>query len=157
MINIPKSQYHLAQINVGKLLNVPEDPSMAGFFDNLDRINQLAEESPGFVWRLQSDQGNATDIILTDDPLFIVNMSVWTSVETLQAFTYKSEHLSFVRRRKEWFEKPKGAYHTLWWIPVGTIPSPEEGLKRLAYFEKHGPSAEAFDFKRAFPVPASTG
>lgn len=145
--------YHLAQINVAHIRGTAEDPKMAGFFDNLDRINQLAEESPGFVWRLQSDQGNATDIILTDDPTFLVNMSVWESVELLKAYTYQSEHLEFVKRRKEWFHLYEGPYYVLWWVPAGEIPAPEEGLRRLDILRENGPSQEAFNFTTTFPPP----
>ncbi len=147
------STYNLAQINVGRLKRDPDDPAMAGFFDNLDRINKLAEESPGFVWRLQSEHGNATDIILTDDPTFIVNMSVWTSVEALQSFAYHTEHLSFIKRRKEWFVKQEGVYQALWWIPDGHALTPEEGLERLAELEKEGPGQRVFDFKHLYPSP----
>src|SRR4051812_10235559 len=95
---------HLAQLNVGRLLAPMDDPRIAPFADNLDPINALAEAAPGFVWRLQSDSGNATDIKLTDDDLFIVNMSVWTSIEALADYVYRSDHTAFLRRRREFFE-----------------------------------------------------
>ena len=142
---------HLAQINVAHIKGTAEDPFMAGFFDNLDRINKLAEESPGFVWRLQSDQGNATDIILTEDPTFLINMSVWTSVEALRAYTYTTEHLAFIKRRKEWFTPYDGPYYALWWVPAGKIPTPEEGLAKLAHLKEQGPTSEAFNFTTVFP------
>ena len=145
--------YHLAQINVAHIRGGADDPMMAGFFDNLDRINQLAEKSPGFVWRFQSEQGNATDIILTDDPNFLVNISLWESVEALKAYTYRTEHQAFVKRRKEWFNRYEGAYYALWWVPAGHIPTPEEALARLAQLDKEGPSREVFNFTAAFPPP----
>ncbi len=146
--------YHLAQINVGRARGPADSPEMADFYANLDRINRLAEESPGFVWRLQSDSGNATDIILTEDPLFIINMSVWESVESLKAYVLQSEHRLFLKRRKEWFQKYEGAYAALWWVPAGYFPTPEEGLARLAELERKGPGQGAFNFATLFDAPA---
>src|SRR3989442_657127 len=100
------TQWHLAQMNVGTALFPMDDPRFKGFMDRLDDVNVLAESSPGFVWRLKSDSGNATDIKLTDNPLFIVNMSVWESVESLFDFTYKTAHAPVMAKRREWFEKP---------------------------------------------------
>ncbi len=145
--------YHIAQVNAGLLLGTAEDEFMAGFFDNLDRINALAEQAPGFVWRLQSEQGNATNIILTDDPRRLINMSVWESVEALRAYAYETEHLAFVKRRKEWFMRFEGAYQALWWIPAGEIPTPQEGLRRLGIIDRKGPCTDAFNFKTQFPPP----
>ena len=57
---------HLAEVNIGKFRYPTTDPRMAEFMDNLDRINALAERSPGFVWRLVGDNNNATDFIFVD-------------------------------------------------------------------------------------------
>ncbi len=121
----------------------------------LDEINALADAAPGFVWRLQSDAGNATDIKLTEDPLFIVNLSVWESIEALSDFAYKSAHAPIMAQRRNWFEAPREAYLTMWWVPAGTVPTPEEALDRLAAYRRNGPTAEAFDFKTTFEPGAS--
>ena len=90
----------------------------------LDAVNALADDSPGFVWRLQSDSGNATDIDVGGDPLFIVNLSVWESVEALSKFVYRTAHRDVMIRRREWFERPHGPYQALWWVPAGHRPLP---------------------------------
>ena len=145
--------FHLAQINVGRLLAPVDHPQIADFAANLDRINALADGLPGFVWRLKGDGDNATDIQpKPEDPLFAINMSVWEGLDALAGFVYRSAHRDIMRRRREWFE-PMEVFMTLWWIPAGHIPTPAEGLERLAAFEKLGPTAEAFSFRYPFPAP----
>ncbi len=127
---------------------------MADFMAQLDEINALAERSPGFVWRLQGDGGNNTDYKVDDDDLlFIVNLSVWASLEDLHAFTYRSDHRSVFARRFEWFERRSGPNMVIWWQPAGTIPDVDDALRRLRLLEDAGPSPEAFGFKQAFPPP----
>lgn len=137
--------YHLAQINIGVMRAPTDDPAVAEFMDNLDRINAQADHADGFVWRLQTEQGNATDIQIFPNPLRLVNMSVWESVETLKAYVYRTEHVDFFRRRTEWFEAD-GKRVALWWIPAGTIPDLSEAVRRVEYLEQHGPTTYAFDF-----------
>ncbi len=149
--------YQIAQMNVGTARYAMEDPRMAGFTSRLDAINELADSSPGFVWRLQSDSGNATDIQTGDDPLFIVNMSVWETIEALFAFVYKTAHTKVMAGRRQWFERPDEAYQVLWWVPSGHQPTPEEGLARLDRVRREGPSAAAFTFKQTFPAPDAKG
>ena len=151
------AEWHIAQMNVGTTRYPLDDPRIAGFVDKLDEVNALAEASPGFVWRLQSESGNATDIKPTDDPNFIVNMSVWESVEALFGFVYKTAHRSAMIQRREWFAQPSGAYMVLWWVPAGTQPTVAEGLARLAELEANGPSARAFSFRQKFPPPDASG
>jgi len=127
---------------------------MQGFVSQLDPINALADSSPGFIWRLQSDSGNATDIVYNDDPMIIVNMSVWESVEALQQFVYKSHHTSVFRDRRKWFEVPSAATYALWWIRQGHIPSVDEGRERLEHYQRHGATPYAFWFSQLFPAPA---
>jgi hypothetical protein len=146
-------RYHLAQINIGRLLAPLDDPQVAGFVSQLDTINRLADSAPGFVWRLQSVSGNATDIPYSDDPGMMVNMSVWESVETLREFTYRSAHMDVLRQRAEWFEKLDGPIACLWWIPAGHIPTVAEGRERLEHYRRHGPSPFAFSFSRLFAAP----
>lgn len=140
----------LAQINIARLRAPIDHPSVVPFVDALDRINRLAEESPGFVWRLQTEAGNATDIQAFDDPLMIVNMSVWRSVEDLRAYAYRSEHVAFFRRRAEWFHRLDGPAVALWWVADGDRPTPAEGRTRIEHLAAHGPSAFAFTFGRIF-------
>ena len=144
---------HVAQINVGRLRYETDDPRLADFMTNLDRINALAEVSPGFVWRLKDDSGNATAIRVYDDPKIALNMSVWESLEQLQAYAYRSEHVMFFRRRAEWFADFGAPHMALWWIDAGAIPSAEDGKARLDHLSRHGPSVHAFTFKARFPAP----
>jgi hypothetical protein len=125
--------------------------------NQLDAINAQADQAPGFVWRLQSDSGNATDIKPSENPNFIVNMSVWRDVESLFDFVYKTAHRIVMARRREWFEKPVTQYQVLWWVPAGHKPTVEEGLARLAKLQADGPTAEAFTFKARFPAPDQAG
>ncbi|MEM7283012.1 MAG: DUF3291 domain-containing protein, partial [Pseudomonadota bacterium] len=134
---------------------LPEDPRMADFMNRLDEINGLAEQSPGFVWRLQSDSGNATDIQIDENPHLLVNMSVWANVESLFEYVYKTMHRNVMIRRREWFEKPVALYQALWWIPKDHRPTPEEGLAKIQYLQDNGPSPGAFTFKSTFPPPGS--
>ena len=145
--------YHLAEINVGRLKAPVDHPMIADFKNNLDRINALADSMPGFVWRLVGEGNNATDIQpKPDDPLFAVNMSVWTDMDALAGFVYRSAHRDIMRRRREWFEHME-IYMCLWWAPVGHTPTVEEALAKLALYERLGPTAEAFSFKTPFPAP----
>lgn len=145
--------YHLAQINIGRMLAPIDDPVMAEFVSQLPAINALADSSPGFVWRLQSESGDATSIKIYDDDFIIVNMSVWEDVDSLRGYIYKSAHSGVLRDRKRWFEKFDGPYMALWWIPAGHVPTPQEGQARLEYLREHGDTSFAFSFKNIFPKP----
>jgi hypothetical protein len=147
--------WHLAQMNVATALYPLEDPRIAEFMGSLDEVNALAERSPGFVWRLKSDAGNATDIKVSDDPLFIINMSVWRSAEALFDFVYKSSHHLVMAKRRQWFAHPEAAYQVLWWVEADRSPTPEEGLQRLEHVRRHGPTPHAFTFKQKYPPPLS--
>jgi hypothetical protein len=141
---------HLAQLNIGRLRAPLEDPRIDGFRTNLERINALAEASPGFVWRLQDESGDATGIKVFDDDLEIINLTVWTSIDALADFAYRSGHRQILRRRREWFEPPSLPILCLWWIPEGTLPSPAEALARLEHLRAHGPTPLAFTFRHRF-------
>jgi hypothetical protein len=147
---------HLAEINIGRLLHPLDDPRMADFVDNLDRINALAEASAGFVWRLKDETGNATQIHAYDDPMIITNLSVWTSPEALFGFAYQTAHRRFVQRRKEWFSPFEWPYLALWWVAEGTVPTVVEGRSRLDHLARVGPTAYAFTFRRLFPPVPDT-
>jgi Domain of unknown function (DUF3291) len=149
------SDFHLAQINIGRLTAPEGDPRVQGFFDALDRINALAEASPGFVWRLQDEDGDATGIQPTVDPLLIVNMSVWTSRAALFDFVYRSAHTPVMAKRRDYFERFSGAYQALWWVPAGSVPTISDGLARLWHLERFGPTPHAFTFKASFEPAAA--
>ena len=147
------SSFHLAQINVGRLLAAIDDPKIADFVNQLDEINALAEAAPGFVWRLKSDSGNATDVVFNDDPLMIVNMSVWQSVEALRDYTYTSRHVEVFRKRADWFEKMEKPHYCLWWVPADHTPTVAEGRERLEHYQKHGATEHSFWFSQRFAAP----
>jgi Domain of unknown function (DUF3291) len=146
--------YHLAQLNIGRILYPINSPQMAGFTDNLDKINALADSSEGFVWRLVGDGGNdATSLRPFEDDTILVNMSVWQNLESLKNYVYKSVHTDFLKRRAEWFENMRDMIVVLWWIPIGHIPTVTESKERLEHLRAHGSSEFAFAFKEAFPAP----
>jgi hypothetical protein len=145
--------YHLAQLNIGRIKAPMDSPVMAGFANNLERINALAEATPGFVWRLQTDEGDATAIRPFDDPHMLVNMSVWRDVESLNRYVYQSAHVELMKKRREWFERMDEAFLVLWWVPAGHIPTVAEAIERLERLRAQGPTREAFTFRHAFPPP----
>jgi hypothetical protein len=146
------STYELAQLNVARMKEPLESPTMADFVANLDRINALAESSPGFLWRLQTEEGDATALRpLGEDTL--VNVSVWRDVQSLNKYVYQSAHVEIMRRRKEWFERMREAYVVLWWVPKGHRPTVSEAIAKLELLRANGPTQEAFTFRQAFPPP----
>lgn len=147
--------YQLAQINIARLIAPLDDPRIADFVGQLDTINQLAETSSGFVWRLKSDSGNATDLAYNDDPFVIVNMSVWESIDALREFTYQSQHLTVFRERRKWFEKMTTPHYCLWWVPMGHRPKVAEGREKLEHYVRCGSTPEAFWFSEWHPAPST--
>ncbi len=143
----------LAQVNIGRIRAPMNDPVMAEFAAALIDVNGLAEQSPGFVWRLKDGSGDATSIQAFPDPLIVVNMSVWQDVLSLQNYVYRTMHGRFFARWQSWFEKYDGAHVALWWIPAGHIPAVAEAKERLAIITARGLSADAFTFREAFPPP----
>jgi hypothetical protein len=146
-------QFELAQINVARLIAPLDDPRIAEFVGELDSINRLAEEAPGFVWRLKSDSGNATDLVYNEDPFLIVNMSVWKSVEALREFTYATRHVEIFRKRAQWFEKMDKPHYCLWWVEAGHRPTIAEARERLEHYQLHGATPHSFWFSQRFPMP----
>jgi hypothetical protein len=146
--------FHLAQLNIARMLFPLESPEMADFVDNLDRINALADSSEGFVWRLMGDGNDATSLRPFDDDRVIVNMSVWQNLERLKDYVYKSTHTDILKRRVEWFEKVKDAMVVMWWVPTGQEPTVQEARERLEHLRTHGSSEFAFSFREAFPAPS---
>jgi len=147
------SAYELAQLNIGVIRGPMDSPVMADFATNLERINGIADSSPGFVWRLQTEEGDATSIRPFDNPNLLVNMSVWRDIESLQTYVYNSAHVDLMRRRREWFERMPEAFLVLWWVRKGHRPTIAEAMARLERLRKNGASPEAFSFGQAFPPP----
>ncbi len=141
----------LAQVNIAEMLAPIDDPIMADFVNNLDRINMLAEQSKGFVWRLKEEgDGNATSITVFDNIFLIINLSVWENTETLFDFVYKTAHADILKRKKEWFHKMPRMHMALWYIEDHHTPSPQEAKERLYYLQEHGETPYAFSFKNRF-------
>lgn len=147
--------WHVAQFNIARLVAPLDDPRLADFVANLERVNRLGDKTQGFVWRLQTDDGTSTSVRFGDDPRVVVNFTVWESTETLFEFAYRSAHAEMYRRRREWFEEMGRPYLVLWWVPAGHIPSIEEAGERLEHLRAHGPTEYAFTFKQRFPPPAA--
>jgi len=146
-------RWQLAQVNIARLVAPNPDPRVVPFFEALDRINALADASPGFVWRLQDEAGSAVGIQETPDPLLLVNMSVWDSDQALFDFVYRSAHTAVMARRREFSDRFDGAYQALWWIPAGTRPTISDAFAKLWLLDRFGPSPSAFTFKLRFPPP----
>ena len=148
-------RFHLAQANIARMRARLEDPVMDGFRSQLDRINAIADQSPGFVWRLQTAEGNATAIRAYDDERILFNMSVWESLEALHNYVYRSDHVGPLRHRREWFEALEAPILALWWVPAGHIPTIEEAHQRLRILKERGATREAFTFREPFPPPGA--
>ena len=134
----------LAQLNVGYARYPTDDPRMAEFMDNLDRMNALAERSPGFVWRMQSDSGNATDISVPGDAEMISNLSVWDDVASLGHYVFNTLHARFYEKGTNWFTAMKTPHFVMWQVPDGHIPTLAEAMDRLAQLTAHGSTDDAF-------------
>jgi Domain of unknown function (DUF3291) len=147
--------YSLAQVNIARTLAPLDDPLMAEFVARLDEVNALADKSPGFIWRLQTPDGNATAVKAYNDPLIIFNMSVWTTLNDYSNYVYSSEslHREVMKQRRRWFQRFDGPYTALWWIPQGHIPTVEEAKERLEYLRIHNETVYAFSIKKQFPSP----
>ncbi len=149
--------FHLAQYNVGRVHSPLEHPDLAEFIAALEPINAIAESSPGFVWRLKDDEGQSSSYVRVpgiDDPLFIINYSVWEDLESLKHFIHKSGHMAYLRRRREWFEPNPEATSVAWWIEAGSIPMVGEAHARLMRLREHGPSKDAWPLNRPWPAPS---
>jgi hypothetical protein len=149
---IAAGHFHIAQVNIGLPVAPIETPALAEFMAMLDPVNAIADHAPGFVWRLQTEDGNATSIPVLGDDRLIVNMSVWASIDQLAEFVYRSGHVGVMRRRREWFERIK-VFMALWWVPAGKLPTVSEAEERLGHLRAHGPTAHAFTFRQRFPPP----
>ena len=155
--------YVLAQVNIARLLAPLDSPAIAGFVAALDPVNALADAAPGFVWRLQAEDGNATALRAFEGDAagagggILINMSVWESVQALRAFVFGDAHLAVLRQRRKWFERMTDAYTALWWVPRGHIPTIAEAEDRVRHLRRHGPTAHAFTLRAHFPAPGDAG
>ncbi|MFF0686482.1 DUF3291 domain-containing protein [Streptomyces albogriseolus] len=147
--------YELAQVNIARLKAPLDTPLLKDFVDNLDPVNADADAADGFVWRLQSDDGDATAISVFGDPWLIINMSVWRDQDALTAFMYRGRHREMLSRRREWFERVEEAMTTLWWVPAGHRPFVAEAENRLLRLRAHGPTPYAFTLRTSFPPGAA--
>jgi hypothetical protein len=139
---------HVAQLNVGRIRYATDDPRMAEFMGALDAVNALAERSHGFVWRLKDDaSNNATNILVTPDPSFLINMSVWETPAQLEHFVWNTVHKRIYQKKGNWFEPMKTPHFVMWWIAAGHLPTPVEALARLDHLTRHGPSEQAFGWE----------
>jgi Domain of unknown function (DUF3291) len=153
---VSERNWHLAQVNIGIPRGPMDSATMAGFAAMLEPVNALADDAPGFVWRLQDEGGDATSISVFDDPGLIVNMSVWKSIEPLWEFVYDGRHLEVMRRRREWFTRMAEQFMCLWWLPAGELPTVADAEERLERLRADGPTLRAFTFKQRFAAPSST-
>ena len=150
--------FELAQVNIGRLTAPVDSPVLAGFMAALDPVNAAAEQAPGFIWRLQTEDGNATSVRAFEwdragSAGVIINMSVWESVEALAAFVYSDAHRRVLRRRRQWFVPMAEAYTALWWIPRGSVPTPVDAEERVLHLRAHGATPHAFTLREHFPPP----
>jgi len=145
--------HHLAQLNIARMLAPLDSEQMAGFVQALEPLNALADAAPGFVWRLQTEDGDATAIRPYGDDMMIVNLTVWESIETLADFAYRSDHRAVMVQRRKWFERMAEAFTVLWWVPAGHRPPVAEAKERLELLRRTGPTPEAFTFRKPFPAP----
>lgn len=150
-------KYHLCHLNIGPAKAPLTDPQMAGFVGKLAEINELAYQSPGFVWHLQIDINNPEHLAMYGEPGLLFNLSVWESVEALSHYVYQSEHLKMMQMRSQWFGTMQGPNYVLWWIPAGELPTLEEAKVRIAHLAANGPTPFAFTFKQSFPPPVVEG
>ena len=147
-------KYQLAQINISRMIGVNiNDPIMKEFVDNLDKVNNLAEHSEGFVWRLKDENNDATSFNPYNDEQVIINISVWESIASLETFVFKTLHTDFLKRRKEWFQKFGKVSTAMWWIAEGDFPSVENAVELLDYLQKKGPSQKVFNFRNKYAPP----
>ncbi|WP_329334764.1 DUF3291 domain-containing protein [Streptomyces sp. NBC_00663] len=144
--------YELAQVNISRLKFPLDSPELKDFVDALDPVNASAEAADGYVWRLQSEGGDATDIKVFGDDWLIINLTVWRDPNALTAFMYQGQHRELLSRRREWFEKVAEAMTALWWVPAGHRPTVAEAESRLLHLRANGPTPYAFTLRTSFPA-----
>ena len=147
--------YHLAQLNLARLKAPKGDPLTEEFFTAIPAINVLAEAQPGFVWRLVGEVKEHTDIPFFLDPHLVVNISLWKDLESFRHFVYKSGHVQYIKRKKEWFLPFDGPFAVLWWLRAGEVPTLAQAKERLDLLKEHGPTEQAFDLHNLFQPPVA--
>ncbi|MDQ0940784.1 DUF3291 domain-containing protein [Streptomyces sp. V1I1] len=147
--------YELAQVNIARLKFPLDSPELKDFVNGLDPVNAVADAADGFVWRLQSETGNATDVPVFGDEWLILNMSVWRDTNALTAFMYQGQHRELLGRRYEWFERVQEVMSTQWWVERGHRPTVQEAEDRLLHVREHGPTPRAFTLRTSFPPPTA--
>jgi Domain of unknown function (DUF3291) len=149
-------EWHFAQFNIARLHEPLDHPDTAEFVANLDHINAVAESSPGFVWRLTDEVGQSSSYVRAyDDPLVIINLSVWESPEQLSEFVHRTAHTPVLRRRREWFKKMDEPYLVCWWVLAGTVPTVAEAVAQLERLRTEGVSDDAFTLRDLRPAPST--
>lgn len=158
MIQAPTmAEWELAQFNLARAVDTLDSPALAGFVAELKRVNELADVSPGFVWRFEGSSPEEPAASAEDDARMLLNLSVWRSADDLYNYTYRGDHAKLISRRREWFEQTREPQLVLWWVPAGHRPTLREGLDRLQELRSRGPTTRAFTFKQRFPAPQSSG
>jgi hypothetical protein len=144
--------HHIAQLNISRLAAPLDAPEMKEFVDFLEPVNKFAEESPGFVWRMKGENGEASSLLASPfpDPLIVTNLTVWVDIPALQGFVYKSVHRYFLQSRRKWFQRVDGNQVVLWWIAPGGVPDLHDAKRRLEALDAHGPSPDGFTLRHAF-------
>ncbi|MFG1667542.1 DUF3291 domain-containing protein [Streptomyces sp. Y7] len=146
-----EAAFALAQVNIGRLKAPLDSPQLKDFIDHLDPVNADAEAADGFVWRLQSDSGDATDVSVFGDEWLIINLTMWRDTNALTAYMYQGRHREMLARRREWFERVQEAMTALWWVPAGHRPTVAEAESRLLHLRTNGPTPYAFTLRTSFP------
>jgi len=144
-----KTTFHLAQLNIAAAKADPTSNLMRGFYERIDEINKLAENTSGFVWRYEDTEANAAQHIFNNSSL-IINMSVWKDLDTLRYFVYQTSHKELIKGRQDWFHKMTETHQVLWWIKAGHTPHLKEAKQKLDLIREHGPTSDAFTFARPF-------
>lgn len=148
------SQYHLAQLNIANAKASMDSSVMEGFVSRLDEIHALSDSADGFIWRWESGSADSSVVEVFGDPLLLVNLSLWESVETLKHFVYKTVHIELIRDREAWFDKMPEMHQAVWWVPAGHIPSVAEAKQKLDLLRREGPTDSAFSMSKPFPMPS---
>ncbi|WP_330298568.1 DUF3291 domain-containing protein [Streptomyces sp. NBC_00503] len=143
--------HELAQVNISRLKYPLDSPELKDFVDGLDHVNAVADAAEGFVWRLEGEGGDATDVSVFDDEWIIINLSVWRDAASLNTFMYAGRHRELMARRREFFEPVKEAMTALWWVPAGERPTVADAEERLTHLREHGLTRYAFTFREQFP------
>jgi heme-degrading monooxygenase HmoA len=151
-----RTVFHLAQVNVAYALAPHDSSLMAEYTARLDEMNELADRSPGFVWRYLTDTRDPLQREFAD-PNVLFNMSVWESIDALHQYTYRTAHAQVYAARRRWFAPESsvvgGHALAMWWLPAGERPSAADGRERLSLITSVGPTERAFTFKQRFPPP----